>query len=653
MQQHQIPPPPSSTNSHHQISSPPPQSSSTTSSSSSIPPHHIRYYTPQEDGVFFRPGPEYSPLSLTSGGGGGYQPSVFPPPLPISSPSLPSSHHAYALHIQNREKEFFSLKKDVYSFVLNHWDLLCPKKSRSFKWKKQIQDALSHSKVFKSGIQKLGCNGFWKLKSLTSPWSNSKPEELDDEPLSSDKEDLLDEVSLKRQLELEDSGNSIGGDQSEESLLKKPRLTIEAPPKDVDTMEVSSPNLISPQSSCVPSTPQFTSGQPNSSVPTTPFVLSQQQKSIINNNNNVNSTTTTTNTNTNNSTKSKFSNTETSNVNSLVKSSSTDEIKSMHQQILQQKQLIQQQATELQHHQKNQANFNQVFIDQTCQKLQYLWDTVETLKEQIEEIQENKKHVDDAFKKYQDHITSLTDSTQMKLNVHPSLSTSVGSISSDNNTNTNTNNNNKMSTSERINAFFELKNGMLSPPLSSMPLGRGGGISCAPTSSSSNMLMMSTTSFSSPPTSYSASSSTNTTPSLTYSSTSIPTPNFGEWKDSLQSLVSSTKPDLTNFNFKSSCKIGGPQLSITTPTSNTLMPSILKLSGGGSNHHDGIPSGKLEYITKSINNNDQSSTSTTSIAALKKSVAASMSSSSSSTSADQSIDNQKSQQLKFILNCTY
>ncbi|GAM24297.1 hypothetical protein SAMD00019534_074720 [Acytostelium subglobosum LB1] len=86
----------------------------------------------------------------------------------------------YSLKKQIKQREFFSLRRDVYGYVLHHWDMLCPSKNRQHNWKKQIQDALSHSPFFLSGQQKVGCNGYWKLKKYVNPWSVPKNTTLED-----------------------------------------------------------------------------------------------------------------------------------------------------------------------------------------------------------------------------------------------------------------------------------------------------------------------------------------------------------------------------------------------------------------------------------------------------------------------------------------
>eukprot|EP01112_Ceratiomyxa_fruticulosa_P019748 TRINITY_DN6532_c0_g2_i2.p1 TRINITY_DN6532_c0_g2~~TRINITY_DN6532_c0_g2_i2.p1 ORF type:complete len:589 (+),score=123.44 TRINITY_DN6532_c0_g2_i2:247-2013(+) len=73
----------------------------------------------------------------------------------------------------NQEKEYFSLKSDIYNFVMIHWDHLCiNKKNIDNNWHKQIQDVLSHTKdLFESGMDVFQQSGYWRLKSNEDPWT--------------------------------------------------------------------------------------------------------------------------------------------------------------------------------------------------------------------------------------------------------------------------------------------------------------------------------------------------------------------------------------------------------------------------------------------------------------------------------------------------
>ncbi|EGC34844.1 hypothetical protein DICPUDRAFT_98084 [Dictyostelium purpureum] len=95
------------------------------------------------------------------------------PEVLIKSPTWASIMRVvfFTLHNEMKEKEFFSLKSDVYDFMTGHWDVLCLNKKKSDNWHKQIQDMLSHSKnIFESGMDKYKQNGFWRLKQNTDPW---------------------------------------------------------------------------------------------------------------------------------------------------------------------------------------------------------------------------------------------------------------------------------------------------------------------------------------------------------------------------------------------------------------------------------------------------------------------------------------------------
>eukprot|EP01133_Synstelium_polycarpum_P008655 gene8655-10156_t len=99
------------------------------------------------------------------------------PELLIKSPTWASIMRVvfFTLHNEMRDKQFFSLKTDVYEFMTTHWDVLCLNKKRSENWHKQIQDMLSHSKnIFESGMDTYKQNGFWRLKYVVDPWTLQK-----------------------------------------------------------------------------------------------------------------------------------------------------------------------------------------------------------------------------------------------------------------------------------------------------------------------------------------------------------------------------------------------------------------------------------------------------------------------------------------------
>jgi len=77
----------------------------------------------------------------------------------------------YALMQMNPGKKYFSLRTEVYSYVVEHWHHLCASKTCCDNWKKQLQDTLSHNKkLFVSGFEQHKQNGFWGLKQVIDPW---------------------------------------------------------------------------------------------------------------------------------------------------------------------------------------------------------------------------------------------------------------------------------------------------------------------------------------------------------------------------------------------------------------------------------------------------------------------------------------------------
>ncbi|KAF2074199.1 hypothetical protein CYY_004485 [Polysphondylium violaceum] len=79
------------------------------------------------------------------------------------------------------DSTFFNLRNDVYSWMEDHWEILCDgSKDKDANWRKQVQDMLSHSKnLFESGALEYKQNGFWRLKTLgrqCDPWTILKAE---------------------------------------------------------------------------------------------------------------------------------------------------------------------------------------------------------------------------------------------------------------------------------------------------------------------------------------------------------------------------------------------------------------------------------------------------------------------------------------------
>ncbi|EFA86731.1 hypothetical protein PPL_00536 [Heterostelium album PN500] len=98
----------------------------------------------------------------------------------------------YTLSNSFPERKFFNLRNDVYSWMVDHWNILLDFKkdnniNSSFfsffieeenNWRKQVQDMLSHSKnLFESGTEEYKQNGYWRLKLTmdTDPWTIKKP----------------------------------------------------------------------------------------------------------------------------------------------------------------------------------------------------------------------------------------------------------------------------------------------------------------------------------------------------------------------------------------------------------------------------------------------------------------------------------------------
>jgi len=73
--------------------------------------------------------------------------------LNVRSPTWPAIIRVvlYTLQHDQSDKKYFNLKHDIYPFIVSHWKKLCPQKN-IMKWKKPMQDALSHGmSLFDSG----------------------------------------------------------------------------------------------------------------------------------------------------------------------------------------------------------------------------------------------------------------------------------------------------------------------------------------------------------------------------------------------------------------------------------------------------------------------------------------------------------------------
>ncbi|KAH3761131.1 histidine kinase [Pelomyxa schiedti] len=78
----------------------------------------------------------------------------------------------YCLSQLYPSKKYFSLKDDVYNFVEEHWSRVCLKKRRADHWRKSMQDTISHSNLFESGVGEFKKLGYWRPLNLTDPWAD-------------------------------------------------------------------------------------------------------------------------------------------------------------------------------------------------------------------------------------------------------------------------------------------------------------------------------------------------------------------------------------------------------------------------------------------------------------------------------------------------
>ena len=103
------------------------------------------------------------------------------------------------------EKEFYSVKKDVTTFIDDHWALLS--RLRQFqipKWKKCILDAFNHCAVIESGKDLTQKRGMYRLKRKNSI-SNEMNEIVQLDQLKVDiqeRNDIQKSISMKQLNEL-------------------------------------------------------------------------------------------------------------------------------------------------------------------------------------------------------------------------------------------------------------------------------------------------------------------------------------------------------------------------------------------------------------------------------------------------------------------
>ena len=69
------------------------------------------------------------------------------------------------------EVKYYSLRDHVYTFIEDHWDLICQGKKRKDNWRKSLQDTLSHADCVQSGKKAFGQNGYWAATELRDPWN--------------------------------------------------------------------------------------------------------------------------------------------------------------------------------------------------------------------------------------------------------------------------------------------------------------------------------------------------------------------------------------------------------------------------------------------------------------------------------------------------
>jgi len=78
----------------------------------------------------------------------------------------------YALKVSHPDKEYFSLREDIYEYLDKHWNKLCGK-TRNATWRQTAKMTLAHSRyhtIFENGYKAYLRTGFWRLKAPINPY---------------------------------------------------------------------------------------------------------------------------------------------------------------------------------------------------------------------------------------------------------------------------------------------------------------------------------------------------------------------------------------------------------------------------------------------------------------------------------------------------
>jgi len=78
----------------------------------------------------------------------------------------------YALKVAHQDKDYFSLRDDIYDYLDKHWNKLCGK-TRSPTWRQTAKMTLAHSRyntIFENGYYVYLRTGYWRLKSSINPY---------------------------------------------------------------------------------------------------------------------------------------------------------------------------------------------------------------------------------------------------------------------------------------------------------------------------------------------------------------------------------------------------------------------------------------------------------------------------------------------------
>ena len=112
----------------------------------------------------------------------------------------------YSLTTMYAPRVYFSLKKDIYWWIVDHWycfGTFKQFKTNPSKWKKSLLDALSHSTYFENGTNSLKKTGMWKLTDFSNPWEEKITNKNSNQINKFEQDKNIDEIDKKNKIKIE------------------------------------------------------------------------------------------------------------------------------------------------------------------------------------------------------------------------------------------------------------------------------------------------------------------------------------------------------------------------------------------------------------------------------------------------------------------